>query len=121
MADSCGKTYNNLTIKFRRHRAESGIGASCPIPGAAVPGAGRGPDRVVGHVSQTRRVGDPPSMVSTKRLSSARVSASERSRIMALMLPSLFRLPTRGRCSLLLMGVGLEEDSCPKVFGRSPL
>jgi len=33
----------------------------------------------------------------------------------------LFRLPIRGRCSLLLMGVGLGEDSCPKVFGRSPL
>jgi hypothetical protein len=40
---------------------------------------------------------------------------------MALMLPSLFHLPIRSRCSLLLMGVGLEEDSCPKVFGRSPL
>ena len=60
-------------------------------------------------------------MVSTKRFSCARVSSSERSRIMALMFPSLFRLPIRGRCSLLLMGVGLGEDSCPKVFDRSRL
>src|SRR5215472_5754086 len=40
MADPCGKTYNNLTIKLRRHLAESGIGASRSMPGAAVPGAG---------------------------------------------------------------------------------
>jgi hypothetical protein len=34
---------------------------------------------------------------------------------------SPFRSPIRGRCSLLLMGVGLGEDSCPKVFDRSRL
>ena len=36
------------------------------------------------------------------------------------MFPSLFRLPIRGKCSLLLMGVGLEEDSCPKVLAGCP-
>jgi hypothetical protein len=40
---------------------------------------------------------------------------------MALMFPSLFRSPIRGKYSLLLMGVGLGEDSCPKVFDRSRL
>jgi len=40
---------------------------------------------------------------------------------MALMFPSLFRPPVQGRCSLLLMGVGLGEDSCPKVLDRSRL
>ena len=36
------------------------------------------------------------------------------------MFPSLFRLPIRGKCSLLLMGVGLGEDSCPKVLAGCP-
>jgi len=38
---------------------------------------------------------------------SAPISSLLRSRIMALMFPSLFRSPIRGKCSLLLMGVGL--------------
>jgi len=37
------------------------------------------------------------------------------------MFPSLFRSPIQGRCSLLLMGVGLGEDSCLKVLDRSRL
>ena len=41
--------------------------------------------------------------------------------IMALMFPLLFRSPIRDKSSLPLLGVGLGEDSCPKVLDRSRL
>ena len=46
---------------------------------------------------------------------------SMRIQVMAPMFPSLFRPLIRDRCSLLLMGLGLGEDSYPKVFDRSRL
>jgi hypothetical protein len=48
-------------------------------------------------------------------------AARRRVQVTAPMFRSPFRSPIRGRCSLLLMGVGLGEDSCPKVFDRSRL
>ena len=60
-------------------------------------------------------------MMSINTFSSARASSSLRSRIMAPMFPSLCRPLIRDKSSLPLLGVGLGEDSCPKVLDRSRL
>ena len=57
----------------------------------------------------------------TRRGAPTHRAARRRVQVMAPMFQSPFRSPIRGRCSLLLMGVGLGEDSCPKVFDRSRL
>ena len=76
--------------------------------------------RGVASATPMREVSSPVVKASAAVLVS-NCACALRLRIMALMFPSLFRPPIRGRCSLLLMGVGLGEDSCPKVFDRSRL